>query len=126
MNKRSFMISLTAAMVILAASVPTVLGGAATLVVDDDGMAVAGNCNSATPTYATIPAAITAALPGDIITVCPGTYTDQVIVNKDDLKLRGAHTGVSAFACPARTNVTRITGVSAAGTGAIWNSRRTG
>src|SRR5437762_995574 len=46
--------------------------GAATLVVDDDGLASAADCNAPTPTYMTISAAVAAAGTGDTIIVCPG------------------------------------------------------
>src|SRR5438093_3922934 len=44
---------------------------AATLVVDDDGMASAADCNALTPAFTTISAAVAAASPGDTIKVCP-------------------------------------------------------
>lgn len=54
---------------------------AATLEVDDDKV----QCKKAP--FTSIQAAVTAASPGDSIKVCPGTYTEQVTVNKDGLKL---------------------------------------
>jgi nitrous oxidase accessory protein NosD len=47
------------------------------------------------PTFNTIQAAVIAADPGDIVKVCPGTYTENVTVNKA-LILRGAKAGVDA------------------------------
>jgi parallel beta-helix repeat protein len=54
---------------------------AATLEVDDDKV----ECKKAP--FTSIQAAVTAAAPGDSIKVCPGTYTEQVRITKDDLKL---------------------------------------
>jgi hypothetical protein len=62
----------------------------ATLVVDEDGKATSGNCNSATVTpYTTIGAAVTAAAAGDTVKVCPGAYAEDVTVDKA-LTLKGA------------------------------------
>lgn len=55
---------------------------ASTLVVDDDGMASATDCNAAATASMTIQGAVNAANPGDTIRVCPGTYTENVNVNK--------------------------------------------
>lgn len=62
----------------------------ATLVVDEDGQATANNCNSSTVTpYTTVSAAVTAATAGDTVKVCPGTYTEDVTIDKA-LTLKGA------------------------------------
>ena len=45
--------------------------------------------------FASIQAAITAASPGDIINVAPGTYTENIILNKS-VTLNGAQAGVDA------------------------------
>jgi hypothetical protein len=63
---------------------------AATLVVDDD------HIQCPTAAFASINAAIAFASPGDTIQVCPGTYNEQVNINKNDLKLRGAQAGINA------------------------------
>ena len=68
---------------------------AATLVVDDDGKASATDCNDSTPAYMTISMAVMAASPGDTIKVCPGTYVENVVLNKS-LMLLGAQAGVDA------------------------------
>jgi hypothetical protein len=68
---------------------------ASTIVVDDDGMASAGDCNAATPASTTIQGAVTAANPGDTIKVCPGTYAEQVVIDKT-LTLNGPQANVDA------------------------------
>jgi nitrous oxidase accessory protein NosD len=49
--------------------------------------------------YMTISAAVAAASPGDTIEVCPGTYLEQVMINKT-LTLKGAQAGVDARTRP--------------------------
>ena len=73
---------------------------AATLVVDDDGMATVADCNATTPAYPTISLAVAAANPGDTIKVCPGLYNEQVTVTKDNLTLVGVQAGVGARTRP--------------------------
>jgi hypothetical protein len=73
---------------------------AATLVVDDDGLASVADCNAVVPTYATISAAVMAASSGDTIKVCPGNYTEITIVISKSLTLLGAQAGVDARGRP--------------------------
>ena len=63
-----------------------------TLNVDDDGAAGDSDCNAADPAFMTIQAAIGDAgtLPGDVVNVCPGTYVEDVNINKANLTLSGA------------------------------------
>ncbi len=75
---------------------------ASIIVVDDDGMATAGDCNAATPASATIQGAVNAANPGDTIQVCPGTYNEGVLVGKT-LTINGAQAGVDARTRPVNT-----------------------
>jgi len=72
---------------------------AATLVVDDDGMAIVGNCNDTAMTYMSISAAVAAANPNDTIKVCPGLYVEQVMITKT-LTLLGAQFNVDATTRP--------------------------
>lgn len=53
-------------------------------------------------TYATIGAAVTAAMDGDRIFVCPGTYTETVNIDKG-LSLLGPNAGISAVSGSRRT-----------------------
>ncbi len=55
--------------------------GTIELIVDDDGMASAMDCNAVTPSYNTINGAVAAASAGYIIRVCPGTYPLASTVN---------------------------------------------
>jgi hypothetical protein len=65
-----------------------------TVVVDEDGHATKNSCDSTTVTpYSTVGSAITAAAAGDIIKVCPGSYDEDVVVDKG-VTLRGAKAGV--------------------------------
>jgi hypothetical protein len=58
---------------------------AATIIVDDDGMASPpANCGASTPTFNMIEPAVEASNLGDTINVCPGTYTEQVSVEADE------------------------------------------
>ncbi len=81
------------------------------LVVDDDGMASAADCDAATPAYFTLSAAVAAASPGDTIKVCPGVYNELVQVDKT-LTLLGAQAGVDA-----RTRAVPVTSESVVGSG---------
>jgi parallel beta-helix repeat protein len=58
------------------------LGGSTVLVVDDDG----AECPRAN--FTSIQAAVTEAEPGSTILVCTGVYEEQVLIDKDDLRLR--------------------------------------
>src|SRR5712691_1533604 len=89
--------SIALAIMVLGAQ-PT--AAATTLVVDDDGMASAADCNATTVAYPTISAAVAAASPGDTIKVCPGLYNEQVMIDKNNLTLLGAQAGVDARTRP--------------------------
>jgi hypothetical protein len=54
------------------------------IIVDDDGMATASNCNALTPAENSIEDAVEAARPYSTINVCPGTYVEQVSFESDD------------------------------------------
>jgi nitrous oxidase accessory protein NosD len=79
---------------------------AVTQAVDDDGFASLTNCNAATPANTTIQAGVNAAPPGDTVKVCPGTYTENVTVNKA-LILNGAKAGVNGTRRPPGQRVDR-------------------
>lgn len=63
------------------------------LVVDDDGRAKPGNCNASQSAFTRIQAAVDAADPGNTIHVCAGTFDEQVVVTKADLRIVGAGSG---------------------------------
>jgi hypothetical protein len=70
-------------------AIPVVRATPSTLVVDDDGFATATDCDdTSTPAYTSIQAAINAASDGDEIIVCPGTYAEQITIDKNGLTVR--------------------------------------
>lgn len=83
-------VSLMLAAIMTGTITQTALAVNATLVVDDDGHATANNCNSGAVTpHTTVGSAIVAASVGDTVKVCPGTYSENVVIDKE-LNLRGA------------------------------------
>jgi len=118
-TKGLFAVAFSAAVFVSAAVATGSVGAAsATYVVDDDGMATGNNCNSSTPTtYTTISSAVAAAAAGDTVKVCPGAYTENVVVDKA-LNLRGAKAGVDfesrTFGDASESKVTGLVTLSAA------------
>ena len=92
---------------VLAISFMVVAGPAmavsSTLAVDDDGFASATDCNATDVAYTTIQDAIDAASSGDTVTVCPGTYDEQVVIDSMDLTLQGS--GDSTIIRPSSSTV---------------------
>ena len=92
-----------------------------THVVDADGQASATDCNAAGTPFLTIQSAITAAAAGDTVKVCPGTYAEDVTLNKG-ITLNGAQAGIDArgraaaesIISPTTTGVTLAVGVAGA------------
>lgn len=93
---------------------------AATLVVDDDGTYDAGTsgCDGADASFTTINAANTAAVNGDTVFVCPGTYVEiQILINKAiTLQGSGASTtfidggGLNTLTSPGTLRINVTTG----------------
>jgi len=50
------------------------------LVVDDDGLGSAADCNDTSPAYSSISSAVVAANPGDTVRVCSGTYPTASVI----------------------------------------------
>lgn len=71
------------------------------VVVDDDGFATAADCGASTPAPPTIQGGINAAAPGQIVKVCPGTYVEDVNINKANLILQGSGSGSTIISGPA-------------------------
>ena len=66
---------------------------AAQIIVDDDGQATApSDCGGTAVAPSTIGAGVTAAAPGATVVVCPGTYAENVVINKS-LTLEGNNAG---------------------------------
>lgn len=95
-----------AVILVMVASMLTIGAGAAAAhavrMVDDDGLASPGNCNGSGVVPKSINAAILAANPGDRIVVCPGTYSERVVINKS-LTLSGDTASISSAQCAAKT-----------------------
>ena len=68
----------------LALTVPAAAGGPTTRYVDNTGP----SCGDG-PTYLYVQQAIDLSSAGDTVVVCPGEYVDPLIVDKDDLTIRG-------------------------------------
>ena len=66
---------------------PSAHASSTRLVVDDDGRGVPGNCDANQPAFTRIQAAVDAAHPGATIHVCAGTYDEQVVVKKANLRV---------------------------------------
>ena len=81
------------AIALFAVVVSPAAAGSRTLIVDDDKQ----QCPNAA--FTSINAAITAAAPGDQIRVCPGLYSEVVIVDKPGLSLRGSTNGSTTEPC---------------------------
>ena len=58
--------------------------------------------------YSSISAAVAAAHPGDQISVCPGTYQGQVLVNKPNLTLQSAQPLQATIKAPRSTIVALV------------------
>jgi len=65
-------------------AIPVVRATPSILVVDDLGV----GCGALVATFTSIQAAINAASSGDEIIVCPGTYAEQITIDKDGLTVR--------------------------------------
>lgn len=89
-------LTFTAAMGLALALLPLAPAAASTTwVVDDDGAATTTDCSATAPTHRRISTAIAAAAAGDAVKVCPGTYVEDVILDKT-VRLTGPFAGVDA------------------------------
>jgi hypothetical protein len=73
-----------------------------------------GNCKSGFVKFGTIQAAVDASPAGSTVMVCPGTYPEQVVINKS-LKLKGilaGNSGASVIVAPAGGVVANTTSFS--------------
>jgi hypothetical protein len=72
-----------------------------TLVVDDDGRGTVKNCDANQLAFTSVQAAVDFASQNTTIKVCPGTYTEQVTVGKNKLKLQSAEQLQAIIKAPA-------------------------
>lgn len=104
-----------------------IASAATTRYVDDDGQADGTGCDSSTAAYSTIQAAITAASPGDTISVCPGTYVENQILISKSLIIQGAGADITIIDGGNSGIVVRITANDIAFSGfTVQNSGKTG
>lgn len=71
------------------------------LVVDDDGRATPRNCNAEGLAFSSIQPAVDFANPNTTIKVCPGTYAEQVVVTKDQIRLQSTRLHEAVIKAPA-------------------------
>jgi pectin methylesterase-like acyl-CoA thioesterase len=91
-----FSLSVWVAILFLALSIvvsPRIAHAQSTFVVDEDGNGTATDCDAAVPAFNTIQAAVNAAIPGDTIFICPGTFDEQVTITTSGLTIRGSDAG---------------------------------
>jgi nitrous oxidase accessory protein NosD len=86
---------------------------AATVLVVDNST-ILGGCHAGAAPFGTIQKAVDAAVPGDLIRVCPGTYTETISVETRGLTIEGAKVGVDARS-RSQTGESIITSDSAGG-----------
>ena len=85
--------ALSVALMVVGVLFPVATASAASIwVVDDNGIGVdAGDCTAGVTTHSSIQLAITASVAGDMVFVCPGTYTtDTQVVIDHNLDIIGA------------------------------------
>jgi nitrous oxidase accessory protein len=86
--KTDRVVALCASILILAATLLMIQGHAISASSGPRYVDQAGTCEGNSPCYTTIQAAVDAALAGDAITVYPGTYVENVSVDKDALTVQ--------------------------------------
>jgi Right handed beta helix region len=94
--KQRILLLLLAVTAMLVASVSSSHAAPATTrVVDDDGRASVSNCNANDAAFSHIQDAVNMSAPGDRVKVCPGSYAEDVVVDKA-LTVQGAKAGQDA------------------------------
>lgn len=84
------------------------------IVVDDDGLGSAADCDAATPASTTIAAGYAAANAGDTIRVCPGTYpiSSTIAISKPNLTILGVGASRPVIQIPTSTGYGFTVGAS--------------
>ena len=105
-------------MLLLAVAVSASSAQAATLWVSPAAVGPAPGTSCGNAGYAAIQAAINAASAGDTVSVCPGTYVENIAINKPNLTVSstGGY-GVTVIRAAVVNSVVTVTGVNAAVTG---------
>ena len=101
-------------MLLAAVGVSALNAQGATLWVSPSAVGPAPGINCHNAGYATIQAAINAASAGDTVTVCPGTYVENITINKANLTVSSTDGyGVTIIRAAVVNSVVTVTGVNA-------------
>ena len=98
---RTLFIALSLSALALGSVGSPVAAARATRFVDDDGHAGPADCDGTNNVPMTIQAAVNAAIPGDDIVICPGTYVGDVKIKTSNIRLRAADPWTANLVVPS-------------------------
>ena len=106
--KRALLLAATVgASLVVFTSSALAAGGPTKLYVSPSGVATNSDKSCATAAYTSIQSAVTASTSGGTVTVCPGTYNEQVTVSVSNLTIEGS--GASSIIKPTSASPTTVT-----------------